>query len=260
MGKETEISWADSTFNCWWGCTKVGGSPACDFCYAEAWSERTGYSDGGSKFRIWGDDAPRRYFGDNHWNEPLKWNTAAEKDGEHRRVFCMSMGDWAEGRPEQQPHLERWWQLHLQTPWLHKLMLTKRPQLITRLCPALDLWQGTTAETQSWLDLRWKHLQQARAAIYWLSIEPIMERIVLPSDFLSLGPKAWVIVGGESGSNARPMDLAWARALRDQCGNAGVPFHFKQKSQVDMNGRRDPNFKKFETFAKELQVREIPHV
>jgi hypothetical protein len=84
----------------------------------------------------WGADAPRRFFGDAHWREPLKWNRKAEAAGVRRRVFCMSMGDWAEGRPDQHPHLERLWNpTILETPWLDWLMLTKRPQLITKLCP-----------------------------------------------------------------------------------------------------------------------------
>lgn len=223
MGQNTKISWATHTFNAWWGCTKVGGSPACENCYAEAWSRRTG-------FDIWGDEKPRRYFSDKHWNEPLKWNAAAEKAGERARVFCMSMGDWAEGRPEQAPHLERLWELILNTPWLDWLMLTKRPQLITKLCPLRSqrVWQGVTAETQKWLDLRWEHLKQVDCEIYWLSVEPLFERIVLPEDFLRLGKRGWVIVGGESGPQARPMNPEWARLLRDQCMVAGVPYHFKQ--------------------------------
>lgn len=228
MAKDTGISWTNHTFNPWWGCTKVGHSPACDGCYAERLSERFG-------FKIWGNEAPRRYFGDKHWNEPLKWNRAAEHAKQRKRVFCMSMGDWAEGRPEQRDHLERLWRLIPRTPWLDWLMLTKRPQLIPALYPASwqcdalpNVWLGTTAETQAWLDLRWPLLKRAPAAVYWLSIEPLLEPITLPEDFLALGRQAWCIVGGESGLQARPMSPDWARHLRDQCMAAGVPFHFKQ--------------------------------
>lgn len=224
MGIKTGISWCDHTHNIWWGCTKVGNSAACDNCYAETWAKRTG-------FQIWGDDKPRRYFSEKHLNEPLKWNHEAEAAGVRRRMFVMSMGDWAEGRPEQQPHLERFWNLICkQTPMLDKLMLTKRPQLISKLCPISgpDIWHGVTAETQQWLDLRWEHLRRVDSEVYWLSMEPLMERVVLPTDFLALGPRAWVIVGGESGGPARPMHPDWARSIRDQCADAGVPFHFKQ--------------------------------
>ncbi len=231
MGQTTAISWTDATFNCWWGCTRVEGSPACGpaegepgaQCYAEVWDARTGGHH-------WGADAPRRFFGDKHWNEPVLWNRKAEKEGIRKRVFCMSMGDWAEGRPDQTASLERLWQLILETPWLDWQMLTKRPQLITKLCPLRSqrIWHGVTAETQKWLDLRWRHLRDVDTEIRWLSIEPIFEAMVLPDDFLALGNRSWVVVGGQSGTGALAMHPEWARRLRDQCIEASVPFFFKQ--------------------------------
>ena len=265
MSKDTKISWATHTFNPWWGCTRIGGSPACgpteDFpdgakCYAETWSERVGYSETGSQFPIWGATKQRRYFGDKHWGEPLKWNAAAEKAGVRARVFCMSMGDWAEGRPDQAEHLARLWNLILITPWLDWLMLTKRPQLISNLCPLRSqrVWQGTTTETQRWFDLRWEYLKRVDAEIYWLSIEPMFEAITLSKDFLSLGQRGWVICGGQSGiavttdRTARLTDAA--RRLRDQCLAAGVRFHMKQ-----MTGTRKIDL---EAIPDDLRIREYP--
>jgi protein gp37 len=246
MGEMTGVDWAHSTFNCWWGCVEVGGSPACggpEFggeCYAKTWDRRVGRSH-------WGNDAPRRFFSDKHWHELLKWNCAAEKEGKRRRVFIMSMGDWAEGRPDQKPHLERLWRFFDRTPWLDKLMLTKRPQLIPSLYPLgrrKDVWMGCTTENQHWLDIRWPLLRRVDAEIYWLSIEPLFERMVLPADFLALGKRAWVIVGGQSGPGAKPMQPDWARYLRDQCIDAGVPYFFKQWGEwtqiTDMDGRALP--------------------
>ena len=214
MGQDTHISWADDTFNPWWGCTKVGNSPACVNCYAKTWSHRLG-------FEIWGNDADRRFFGDRYWNQPLAWNRKAEEARQRRRVFCMSMGDWAEGRPAQGEHLARLWELIPDTPCLDWLLLTKRPQLIRSLYPSrfqenpLDnVWMGTTTETQRWLDIRWPFLRDVPAAVHWLSIEPLTERITLPDDFLALGSRAWVIVGGESGHAASPMSPDWARRRR----------------------------------------------
>lgn len=179
-----------------------------------------------------------RYFGDKHWNEPIKWNRIAEKSDSVEFVFCASMSDWAEGRPEQEEHLERLWKLQANTPWLRWLMLTKRPQLINKLRPRFGsrdieasdkrVWHGTTAETQKWMDIRWRHLKEVYSPVYWLSIEPLFERVVLPDSFLDLGRRAWVIVGGESGPHARPMHPQWAISLRDQCVEAGMSFHFKQ--------------------------------
>ena len=88
MGKITGINWTNHTFNPYWGCTEVGNSPACVNCYAKTWAHRLG-------FQIWGNGADRRVFGDHHWDEPLRWNRAAEKADQRRRVFSMS---WATGR------------------------------------------------------------------------------------------------------------------------------------------------------------------
>lgn len=261
MGQNSSISWTTHTFNCWWGCSFVEGSRACApaegedgaVCYAKTWAERTGYSETGSKFPIWGAHEERRYFGDKHWNEPLKWNADAEKIGERARVFCMSMGDWAEGRPDQAEHLIRLWTLVERTPMLDWLMLTKRPQLINKLCPIRRhprVWQGTTTEDQKWLDLRWDHLKRVESEIYWLSIEPLFEDLVLPNDFLRLGSRAWVIVGGQSGNHAVHMNPAWPRSLRDQCLPHGVRFHMKQ-----MSGRTKPEL---EAIPSDLFIRQFP--
>lgn len=260
MGKDSKISWTTHTFNPWWGCTRIEGSPACGpvegqlgaICYAETWAERVGFSDTGSQFPIWGASEKRRYFGDKHWNEPLKWNRDAETAGTRARVFCMSMGDWAEGRPDQMAHLLRLWDLILATPALDWLMLTKRPQLINKLCPLhlRRVWQGTTTETQKWLDIRWESLKRVDSEIYWLSVEPMFERLTLPGDFLRLGPRAWIICGGQSGNNTVSMDPGWARNLRDQCMDNGVRFHMKQ-----MSGRRK---EELEAIPPDLMIREFP--
>ena len=91
MGEKSAIEWTDHTFNPWWGCTKV--SEACKHCYAEAFAKRTGHE-------IWGDAAPRRFFADKHWDEPKKWDRDAARDGVRRKVFCASMADVFEDRPD----------------------------------------------------------------------------------------------------------------------------------------------------------------
>ncbi|MDE2106558.1 MAG: DUF5131 family protein, partial [Patescibacteria group bacterium] len=224
--------------------------------YARVWDARMGGDH-------WGPHAERRFFGDKHWTELLKWNRAASCEGQRRRIFVMSMGDWAEGRPDQAPHLERFWRLVPQTPWLDKLMLTKRPQLINKLYPhralgaRTDVWMGTTVENTRWMGIRWGHLREVEAAVYWLSMEPLFEAVKLPSDFLALGVRAWVIVGGQSGAHANRLDVATARYMRDQCREAGVPFFFKQGSQTE-NWGSSKEFKLFSTFPPDLQIREFP--
>jgi protein gp37 len=145
MGVETGIMWTNHTFNPWWGCTKV--SPGCDNCYAETFDKRVhGVGKG-----HWGKDAPRRTFGDKHWNEPLKWNKAAEKAGKPALVFCASMADWcdADAPPGALESLHALWRA---TPWLRWQMLTKRPGRIARSLPAgwgqgyPNVWLGTTVE------------------------------------------------------------------------------------------------------------------
>jgi protein gp37 len=226
MAKTTGISWTDHTFNPWIGCTKV--SPGCDHCYAEEITKKDGEA-------FWGPDAQRFFTKDEYWSKSLDWNREAREAGQRRQVFCMSMGDWAEGRPDQKRPRERLWQLIPRTPWLDWLLLTKRPQSIRALYPAAwqenpapNVWLGTSVENQYWLENRWEFLREVPAVVHFLSVEPLLEQVILPDDFLALGEHAWCIVGGESGEEARPMSPDWVRRLRDQCTEAGVPFHFKQ--------------------------------
>jgi protein gp37 len=268
MSENTAIEWATHSFSMWWGCTRIENDPACGpcaefpdgaVCYAETLSKRFGYSETGSHFPIWGAHEQRRFFGEKHWNEPLEWNAKAAKSGKRARVFCMSMGDWAEGRPDQAEHLERLWRMILITPWLDWLMLTKRPQLIAKLCRLCvrdlwhvpNIWQGTTAVTQKWIDIRWPHLRDVEAEIKWFSIEPMMERIELPQDFLALGPRGWVICGGQSGNKSVQMNADDARYLRDQCSEAGLPFFMKQ-----MSGRTKTELT---AIPEDLMIRQYPN-
>lgn len=120
MARNSPIEWTHHTFNPWWGCAKV--SPACAHCYAEKWARRVGLS-------LWGEEVPRRFFGDRHWREPIVWNAEAQRAGCKRRVFCASMADVFEPRKELEPWRLRLWSLIECTPWLDWLLLTKRPEL-----------------------------------------------------------------------------------------------------------------------------------
>lgn len=252
-------------FNPWWGCSRV--SPACQHCYAETFAHRYGHD-------IWGKDSDRRFFGDKHWNEPLRWNRKAEADGVRRRVFCASMADVFEARADLDEHRARLWELIAATPWLDWLLLTKRPASVHALAPARwfvepgnllceacggsaslplgttcneheprmtgwpdNVWIGTTVEDQQRADERLPLLRSIPARIRFLSCEPLLG----PLD-LDLTGISWVIVGGESGPGARPMDPQWVRDLRDRCAchcddviqcvcdpaPTGTPFLFKQ--------------------------------
>lgn len=239
MGKRTGISWTDHTFNPWWGCTEVDGSPACERCYAKAWALRTGWD-------VWGDDKPRRFFGDKHWNDPRLWNAAAKRDGVRRKVFTLSMGDLLEDRRDLDPWRARLWALAEECDQLDWLFLSKRwSDLSARtLGPARFLphfWVGTTVEDAA-------HLSRLRAirriegpAVRFASVEPqlgdlgdvrrYMEHHPIAGDGPSLLPVSWWIVGGESsqrGLVGRGFDLAWPRSIRDQCRELGAAFFLKQ--------------------------------
>jgi protein gp37 len=94
--------------------------------------------------------------------------------------------------------------------------------------PLPSVWLGQSVEDQAAADARIPWLLDTPAAVRWLSVEPMLGPIVLPADFLALGSRAWVVCGGESGPGARPMHPDWARSLRDQCVEAGLPFLYKQ--------------------------------
>jgi len=224
MAKDSSIEWTHHTFNPWWGCTKV--SPGCKHCYAETFSHRIGQD-------IWGPKAERRFFGDAHWREPLKWNAEATRLGERRRVFCASMADVFENRPELNSVRERLWALIAETPALDWLLLTKRPDRVRKCVPwrgawPANVWTGVTAENQRWAEKRIPLLLELPASVRFLSCEPLLGPLDLRKWIKAPRGVDWVIAGGESGHKARPMNPEWARSLRDQCSGASVPFHFKQ--------------------------------
>lgn len=222
MSEKTGIEWTDHTFNPWWGCVKV--SPACDHCYAESLSKRYGYA-------VWGKDAPRRWFGAEHWREPVKWNRAAERDGIRRRVFCASMADVFElGSSDLDTQRANLWALVDSTPMLDWLLLTKRPGNIARMVPSdwlkrprANVWYGVTVESPDYL---WRVYQVADvpAVVRFVSYEPALADVEWPF-YRGIH---WLIAGGESGASCRQPDPQWFVSARDQCLRAGVAFFFKQ--------------------------------
>jgi len=245
VGENSKIEWCDHTFNPWTGCTKV--SAACDNCYAESWAKSSGQVE-------WGPHAERRRTSSDYWRQAIKWNKRAEREGRRYRVFCASLADVFDNQVSARWRDDLWHYID-QTPHLDWLLLTKRPQNIAKMLPDprtgtpvwgagwRNVWLGTTAENQEEADRRIPHLLSVPAAKWFLSCEPLLGpldiRRFMPSvdvpykgDRLFLIRRAlgiqWVITGGESGPNARPMHPDWARSLRDQCQAAGVPFFFKQ--------------------------------
>lgn len=238
MGENSKIEWTTHTFNPWWGCTKV--SEACKHCYAEAWARRVGQN-------VWGPKVSRRFFGEAHWSQPLRWNKVASEGGARPRVFCASMADVFEDRDELSPQRAKLWPLIEATPNLDWLLLTKRPQNVRRLAGwgeewPLNVWLGTTVELQARADELLPHLAGVPARVRFISAEPLLGMLGLERH---LGSTInWVITGGESGPKARPASPAWFRSLLQQCMSAAVPFHFKQwgdwapDSLIDLTARR----------------------
>ena len=261
MGEGTSIEWAHHTFNPWRGCTKV--SAGCTNCYAETLSKRNPAVLG-----TWGPSGTRVIASEAAWRQPVQWDRKAKAAGERHRVFCASMADVFEDRPELAEPRKRLLQLIDDTPNLDWMLLTKRPENVRRLLLEAsnggvedfrhvpNVWLGTSVEDQKAADERIPQLLSVRAAVRFLSCEPLLGPVDLtalpwerlPSareagvrspvrclNALTAGTKSatpwnvsWVIVGGESGPKARPMHPEWARRLRDDCTAAGVPFFFKQ--------------------------------
>lgn len=258
MGEHTKIEWAHHTFNPWIGCERV--SAECRNCYAETWDAR---GLNGPETH-WGKDTPRRRTSDANWRLPLRWDRKAAVDGVRRRVFCASLADVFEDRDDLDPWRTDLWDLIETTPNLDWLLLTKRPENVEMLAgdfaqciscglnpvdpfnwwcicggtvrPPLNVRLGTSVGHQSSIDRVAALIDAADGAPTFLSCEPLLG----PLDFGTGGLDGidWVIAGGESGPNARPMHPDWVRSIRDVCLDSGVPFLFKQWGEFDEHGER----------------------
>lgn len=251
MSENSKIEWTDHTFNPWEGCQKVG--PGCDHCYAETRNARFG---GGTAIN-WGPGAPRRRTSKSNWRKPVAWNAAHEKffaeHGRRQRVFCASLADVFDNAVD--PAWRRdLFDLIAQTPNLDWLLLTKRIgnvmsmigetaqyrfdlECLDKPCLPDNVWLGATIVDQEEADRDIPKLLAVPARMRFLSMEPLLGPVSFEGMFASsdmrdgtnaLEPLDWVIVGGESGKDARPMHPDWARDIRDQCEAVGTKFFFKQ--------------------------------
>jgi protein gp37 len=233
MSDRSKIEWTDATWNPLRGCTKI--SPGCKHCYAETFAERFRGVKGhpyeqGFDLRL----IPEKI------SEPFEWAGP-------RAVFVNSMSDLFQlDVPD--AYIEDVVQVMVEANWHTYQVLTKRSQrlaelLSTRLRLVTDqrhIWWGVSVEDKKYGLPRIEHLRSTPAAVRFLSIEPLLEDL---GDF-DLSGINWVIVGGESGPGARPMQLAWVRRILDKCKSQGVSFFFKQwggtrKSKMGrmLNGR-----------------------
>ncbi len=208
------------TWNPTTGCDKT--SPGCDNCYAMTLAKRL-KAMGQAKYQRDGD--PRTSgpgFGltlhESVINLPRTWATP-------RVVFVNSMSDlFHEDVPDE--FIQRVFAVMSETPMHTYQVLTKRSQRLRRIAPQLpwpsNVWMGVSVESQRYA-FRADHLREVPASVRFLSIEPMIGPVELDMSGLD-----WVIVGGESGPNARPVEACWIRGIRDECVREDVAFFFKQ--------------------------------
>jgi protein gp37 len=228
MSDHSKIEWTDATWNPVRGCTKI--SPGCKHCYAETFAERfRGVPDHpyeqGFDLRL----VPDKLL------EPLKWSKS-------KMVFVNSMSDLFQDGVDDD-YIDSCVRVMVAANWHTFQVLTKRSErmrdlLQSRLKYAAQcehIWWGVSVENRKHGLPRIDHLRAARPRVAFLSIEPLLEDI----GQLDLSHIHWVIVGGESGPGARPMDREWVVSIRNQCRRAKVPFFFKQWGgvQKSKNGR-----------------------
>jgi protein gp37 len=212
MAQLSAIEWTEATWNPLTGCTKI--SPGCKNCYAERMALR---------LQAMGQPNYAKGFAlalhERMLDAPLEWRKP-------RRVFVNSMSDlFQDGGPFD--FIKKVFVVMGAAAHHQFQILTKRSERLLALSELLEwtpnIWMGVSVESRKYA-FRIAHLRQTGARIKFLSLEPLLA----PLGMLDLSGIDWVIVGGESGPRARPMDPAWAREIRDQCIASNVPFFFKQ--------------------------------
>lgn len=221
MADRSAIEWTEATWNPVTGCDRV--SAGCDHCYAMTLAKRL-KAMGSDKYQNDGD--PRTsgpgFAVTTHpqtLDEPFRWRTP-------RVVFVNSMADLFHAKVPL-AFIREVFDVMAATPQHTYQILTKRSLRLLRCADKLDwpsnVWMGVSIEDSSAL-YRVDHLRQVPAAVRFLSCEPLLG----PLDGLNLQEIDWLIAGGESGPNHRPMQADWVRDIRDTCGDSGVAFFFKQ--------------------------------
>lgn len=257
----SKIEWTDTTWNPVTGCDKV--SPGCDHCYAESIARRfagtASFPDG---FAV--TLHPERL------GAPLRWRKP-------RRVFVNSMSDLFHDQiPDD--YIAHVFAVMARTPQHTYQVLTKRHGRMRSLLssdrfrrrmydfltfehyqwinnnrlthPLPNVWLGVSVENQTWANVRIPALSDTPAAVRFLSCEPLLG----PLDLTEFPDPDWVIVGGESGPGARPMDLAWVRDIRDQCADSRTPLFVKQLGSA--NGPHKGG--DIDTWPPDLRIRQWP--
>jgi protein gp37 len=247
MAELSKIEWTDATWNPVRGCTKI--SPGCTHCYAETFAERFRGVPGhpyeqGFDLRL----VPDKIL------EPLRWPTP-------KMVFVNSMSDLFHADVPVS-YISAVAEVMKQSPWHIYQVLTKRSERMRELLTSSlrdvalssHVWWGTSVENRKYGLPRIDDLRNTPAAIRFLSVEPLLEDL----GEINLEGIQWVIVGGESGPGARPMNPDWVNSLMEQCNRNVVPFFFKQWGGVrKKQAGRELNGRTFDEFP-QLRRSEFP--
>ena len=268
MADATRIEWADATFNPWWGCERV--SPGCAHCYADGEARRRGH-------RIWGPEHGFRFLSDDNWAKPLRWARLARdgrlpsgeenRDGHRPRVFCASMADVFEERPELDEPRHRLFRLIEETPELDWLVLTKRPEFArdwlrarfwpfggmpplahlpeSHGCPKdapagvypANLWMGVSIENARFT---WRAdvLREIPAAVRFISAEPLLGSLFDSAPAMLAShperPHRDAGAGDAAGRGRKPLDLSgieWV-IVGGESGAKARPFHLEHAREI----------------------------
>lgn len=212
VATKSSIEWTESTWNPLTGCTKI--SPGCKHCYAERMALRLqamGQPNYARGFKLTLHEQALEL--PLHWKKP-------------QTIFVNSMSDlFHKDVPVE--FVQKVFKVMQQAHWHRFQILTKRSERLMQLAPDLEwtpnIWMGVSVENKDYT-FRIDHLRNTGAKIKFLSLEPLLG----PLENLNLDGIHWVIVGGESGPGARPMDPSWVTDIRKQCHKSRVPFFFKQ--------------------------------
>jgi protein gp37 len=209
------ISWNDTSWNPWEGCNKV--SPGCKHCYMY------------TMLRAWGRDPAVVRRTKTTWRQPYTWERKAVAAGQPKRLFTCSLSDWF--HPNADPWRDEAWRVITGCPHVVFQILTKRPERIADHLPAdwgegyPNVWLGVSVENNDYLG-RVDTLRKIPARLRFISAEPLLG----PLTDLDLTGIHWLIAGGESGPGFRPMNLDWARELRDRAVAERVAFFYRQEA------------------------------
>lgn len=243
--KNSAIQWTHHTYNPWLGCRKV--CPECDLCYIVHQTPLR------VRNIVHGSD--RHRCAASTLRQPHAWNKLAQKSGERHRVFCLSLGDWADAEVPDD------WRDDLfnvidATPNLDWLLLTKRPKLAKRYLKEAhaNVWLGVSAGVDP------APIFDIPARIHFLSCEPMLH----PVDHLTIAKFDWVIFGGESDpkGNARQCNVDWIREGLRLCHALDIPAFVKQLGANCWNGQklnlRDSHGGDWSEWPEDLRIREFP--